>query len=142
MAPIHDAAKQGDVPAVVAELDKGEDVDVRDEFQDTALHKACEKNKLYNKPECTRTLRRRGADPNAKNVFQRTPLHSACFTGAIECVRLALEAGADKDVRDQFNETPRIEAQRRNHPEIVALLDSVTTSKEARRREWVAVHAA
>ena len=36
-APIHDAAVKGDVPALEAQLDKGVDVDVRNEGQSPRL---------------------------------------------------------------------------------------------------------
>ena len=132
------AAFYGKVEDLEAELRKGVEVDVRATLdQCTALHRACENNQ----PAAAALLLRQGADPDAVNIHQNTPLHYACVYGTIECARLILEAGGDKDARGAYDKTPRKEAEARGHPEIVELLDSVTTSKEARRQEWMAKFA-
>ena len=71
--PIHDAAKNGDLAGVQAELDKGVDVNAKTVYGETPLHwTAWEGHK-----EVAELLITKGADVNAKDQDGFTPLHFA-----------------------------------------------------------------
>ena len=65
--PIHDAAYDGDLAGVQAELDKGVDVNAKDEVESTPLHHATTK-------EIAELLIANGANVNATTNRGTTPL--------------------------------------------------------------------
>ena len=81
--PIHDAAYDGDLAGVQAELDKGADVNAKLENADllrkhvgkgyTPLHNAA----IKGREEVAELLITKGADVNAKGVDEWTPMHWA-----------------------------------------------------------------
>ena len=71
--PIHRAAAKGDLAGVQAELDKGADVNAKNDDGATPLHHAAEKGHK----EIVELLINKGADVNAKNVDGKTPLDAA-----------------------------------------------------------------
>ena len=73
--PIHDAARDGDLAGVQAELDKGVDVNAKRGWSEwTPLHEAAN----YGHKEIVELLIHNGADVNATDVEEgRTPLHQA-----------------------------------------------------------------
>jgi len=73
--PIHDAAKNGDLAGVQAELDKGVDVNAKDENERTPLHYAAGGGHK----EIAELLISKGADVSAKNNYGKTPLDAARF---------------------------------------------------------------
>jgi ankyrin repeat protein len=77
--PIHDAARDGDLAGVQAELDKGADVNAKDEEGWTPLHFAAARDHK----EIAELLIVNGAEVNAKDVYDKTPLDYAndWFTG-------------------------------------------------------------
>ncbi len=92
--PIHRAAARGDLAGVQAELDKGVDVNAKDEQGEigqrgwTPLHNAATK-------EIAELLIAEGADVNAKGYLDGTPLHPAAWYGHKEVVELLIANGAD-----------------------------------------------
>jgi outer membrane protein assembly factor BamB len=86
------AVRAGDVTAVTAALDKGADVNARNEYGITALWIAASKGK----GEVIELLLARGADPSARDeIWYQTPLSQSL--GKVENVKALLKAGA-KDV--------------------------------------------
>ena len=74
--PIHEAAANGDLAGVQAELDKGVDVNAKDENDEagwTPLHRAAQKGHK----EITELLIANGADVNAKDGTGSTALDTA-----------------------------------------------------------------
>jgi ankyrin repeat protein len=71
--PIHDAAKIGDLAGVQAELDKGADVNTKDNGGRTPLYRAA----AYGHKEIAELLIAKGADVNAKIEDGGTPLDIA-----------------------------------------------------------------
>ena len=69
--PIHDAAKNGDLAGVQAELDKGVDVNAKREGGSTPLHGAAEGGH----GETVKLLIAAGADLNAKTYDRSHPRH-------------------------------------------------------------------
>ena len=69
------ACWKGNMELAMALVDRGADVDARDEFQRTPLHEACGNGHM----ELAMALVDRGADVDAEDDDQRTPLHYACL---------------------------------------------------------------
>ncbi len=81
---------------------RGVDVDARDSWGHTILHRAC----MENYPRVAEFLIDKGADVNARNITGITPLHTAAGRGHAEVVRLLLDKKADINARDDHGATP------------------------------------
>ncbi len=88
--PIHDAAKSGDNAGVQAELDKGVDVNAKDNTGRTPLHDAAN----WGRKEIVELLIAKGADVNAKDDDGETPLDSAIRRKHAEITDLLRKHGA------------------------------------------------
>ena len=100
MAPIHDAARDGDVEALQRELGRGVSPDARGGTGDyTPLFLSV----TNDRPDCVRILLQAGADPNAQVLNNKaTALHVAAVVANSEsrdCIRMLLEAGAAVNAR-------------------------------------------
>ena len=143
--PIHDAAEDGDLAGVQAELDKDVDVNVNNKLVGsgggTPLHYATTK-------AIAELLIANGADVNAQNDYGETPLdydawynseteiadllrehggkhgviNGAAAGGNIEAVKEFLVAGTDVNVKDGWGWTPLHNAAWWGHKEIAELL--------------------
>jgi len=102
--PIHDAASNGDLAGVQAELDKGVDVDEGDDSwpEMTSLHYAAGEGHT----KVVELLIANGADVNAKDEVGWTPLHLAAYWGGKDIVELLIATGADVNAKDKHGETP------------------------------------
>ena len=91
--PIHDAARNGDLAGVQAELDKGVDVNEADiNFYNLApLHYAA----IHGQKEIAELLIAAGADVSANTTTIGTPLHLVAFEGHKENFKLLIAEGAD-----------------------------------------------
>eukprot|EP00750_Incisomonas_marina_P002959 INCI12789.1.p1 GENE.INCI12789.1~~INCI12789.1.p1 ORF type:complete len:517 (+),score=101.66 INCI12789.1:129-1679(+) len=88
-----EAAFDGDMEEVQAQLDKGFHPESCDEHEQTALSEAsCQGHDAV-----VTLLLGLGADPNSKSDTGRTPLMRAAFNGHQSTVQLLLSAGADPD---------------------------------------------
>ena len=117
--PMMEAAGNGDTKTVLAYLDQGANVNLRDpELNTTALHWAASAGHL----ETTRALLDRGADPHATNGYGATPLQPAAANGHYEVVRLLLDRGANVNAQSRQGWTPLHAAARENRVEVVRLL--------------------
>jgi ankyrin repeat protein len=124
--PIHDAADNGDLAGVQAELDKGADVNAKDNDGWTPLHIAASKNHR----EIVELLIAKGADVNATGesssvfIWQGgfTPLHYAAVNGHKEIVELLISEGADVNAKADNGLTPRDWAIKRTHTKIADFL--------------------
>jgi cytochrome c len=115
-APLHDAAKEGDLKRIEQLLAEGADINELT-GPNTPLHYAVQKKH----PEAAELLIRRGADVNAARTTWGTPLHDAAAVGLTDIVRLMLERGANPNALRQ-SETPLHLAARNGHTDIVKLL--------------------
>jgi hypothetical protein len=121
--PIHDAASNGDLASVQAELDKGVDVNAKREGGSTPLHGAAEGGH----EEIVELLIVAGADLHARTVPMLggggwTPLHSAAKHGHKEIVELLIANGTDVNSRDSTGKSSLHDAALEGHKEIVELL--------------------
>ena len=83
--PIHDAAGNGDLAGVQAELDKGVDVNAKDGWEWTPLHIAASKSHK----EIIELLIAKGADVNALNNKSDTPLNLAVPDSPFDSTEIA-----------------------------------------------------
>jgi len=117
--PIHDAARNGDLAGVQAELDNGADVNVKNKHGMTPLHDAAAEGRK----EIAELLIAKGADVNANDRWGMTPLHLAAYYGHKEIVELLIAKGADVNAKDDmFGRTLLHDAALGGHKEIVELL--------------------
>lgn len=135
-APIHKAAKAGNLDNVKTLITQGINVNSRDsdQFQKTPLHYAAQsgyteivnlllaKGANVNARTLTTVTRRDGSREKKWKEKSATPLQMASGEGHTEIVKILLGAGADANIRDHFETTPLIEASIGDHKEIVKLL--------------------
>ncbi|XP_053673407.1 uncharacterized protein LOC128723671 [Anopheles nili] len=93
-------------------------VNHRDEFCQTALHLAVERDEL----EIVQDLIRNGAHINAKNRSGMTPLHLAVQRGNVRLVQLLLDSRCSADELNYHGETPLIRAVVSNNLTLVKIL--------------------
>ena len=142
--PIHDAAMNGNLAGVQAELDKGVGVNAKNDYGETPLDMAV----WYNgETEVAALLREQGGkhgvingaaaggdieavkdflaagtDVNTKDGWEWTPLHNAAWWGHKEIVELLLANGAGVNAKNNVGWTPLHMAAINGHNEIVGLL--------------------
>jgi ankyrin repeat protein len=97
--PIHDAAKNGDLAGVQAELDKGVDVNAKNVDGETPLHWTASAGHK----EIAELLIANGADVNAKDKGGWTPLH---WLETKEIAELLIANGADVNAKNVDGQTP------------------------------------
>ena len=106
-APLHRAARNGDIECLKELLQHSADVNIKTALGSTALHLAVLKFRKH----VVEVLLASGADPNATLTYGRTPLHLAAASGQ-EDVSLLIRHGADQDLRDNFGNTAQNIAKR------------------------------
>ena len=122
--PIHDAAESGDLAGVQAELDKGANVNAKNQNGATPLHRAA----WFGHKEIVELLIAKGADVNARDDGQSshyvgTPLNCAAWKGHKEIAELLIANGADVNAKsDWFERTPLHDAIWEVHKEVFELL--------------------
>jgi len=116
---IHDAANFGNIEAIKQHLAAGKDVNAKDEYGGTPLHRAV--GNLVRK-EIVELLIANGADVNAKHDNGATPLHYAVTGDQKEIAELLIAAGADVNVKQKVGGTPLDRAIKKNHTETADLL--------------------
>ena len=142
--PIHDAAMNGNLAGVQAELDKGVGVNAKNDYGETPLDMAV----WYNgETEIAALLRKQGGkhgvingaaaggdieavkdflaagtDVNTKDGWEWTPLHNAAWWGHKEIAELLLANGAGVNAKNNVGWTPLHMAAINGRNEIVGLL--------------------
>ena len=127
-APLITAARNADLAAVRALLEKKADVNSAQGDGATALHWASYRDQL----EIADLLIRSGAKVNAANDLGATPLWLAAQNGSAAMTRRLLQAGADPNQRLTGGETPLMIAARAGNAEVVDLLAAKGAALDAR----------
>ena len=142
--PIHDAAMNGNLAGVQAELDKGVSVNAKNDYGETPLDMAVWYNgeteiaALLRKQggkhgvingaaaggdiEAVKEFLNAGTDVNTKDGWEWTPLHNAAWWGHKEIAELLLANGAGVNAKNNVGWTPLHMAAINGHNEIVGLL--------------------
>ena len=115
-APLHDAAKKGDLALIAKLLDEGADVNKRSAIA-TPLYFAVQENH----PDAVKLLLQRGADANGESIGG-TALHSAARTGSADMVGILLEHGANANAASKDGVNALHFAAQKGHLEVVKLL--------------------
>ena len=106
--PLHLASYNGGFKVAQLMLNRGANIDVRDETCRTPLH-AVLTDLLDIEPDyfvdAVRFLLGHGADVNAEDDHRSTPLHVIAQYGNVKAARLLLEHGARVDARDNKDST-------------------------------------
>ena len=99
-SPLYCACHYGNNEVAKLLIDAGADVNLRNSFLMTPLHKAASH---YDRISIVKLLIDKGADINAQNEYRETPLHRACSD---EVVTLLVEAGSILEALNTFGQTP------------------------------------
>jgi serine/threonine-protein kinase len=99
MTALHVAANKGYAAVVRELLEKGAELNVRNNAGATPLHMA-------DNAAVATLLLDKGAEVNAKDHNGETPLHHAANSGDVDLVRVLLHHGADVNARDDSGRTP------------------------------------
>lgn len=103
-------AKEDEIYAdLVVAIDKGVDINGRNNTLSTPLHIACE----YQYPTIVKLLIEKGADVNIVDMYLKQPLHYLCiidngtdYSIFESMLRMLLDAGVDLTFKDINNKTP------------------------------------
>jgi ankyrin repeat protein len=121
-----DAAQAGDTVTLSRALAAGAQIDGLDTRRSPNGRRASNWAAIGNHVDAIRFLVAHGANVNAANLTGFTPLHHAAENGQAEAAKVLLELGADRRVQNGVGETAADVARRTSHPEVVAVLETVT----------------
>ncbi len=118
---VHRSIERGDLEAVRAEIDGGEDIEALDYRDMTPLIMAAQ----FGEMDIVRYLVEQGADVNAtmpEADGEQTPLRKAIERGDYEMVLYLVENGAEVNHKNSFGWTPLMSAVRRGYTDIMEYL--------------------
>jgi ankyrin repeat protein len=101
-AALLDAIIWRNVQAVEQAITNGADVNAKNNYGETPLHKAAS----LDSSETVELLIQKGAEVDAKDDGGATPLHRAVLWESPEVVKLLIRKGADVNAKDKHGETP------------------------------------
>ncbi|MFC1781368.1 ankyrin repeat domain-containing protein [Planctomycetota bacterium] len=121
---LHGAVQSDSVKLVELLIDKGVDVNVKNQAEATPIFNAASTGNL----QVVELLVSKGADVNTKNRIGQTPLHLACQRGNKEVVEFLIDKGADVNAKPEVTAlarmTPLYNAVMSGNKDIVELLIS------------------
>lgn len=101
MTPLHWASRAGSLECLRWLLDRGAEVDARNDAHRTPLQLAAE----CGRAEAVKLLAAAGADLDTQDRKGRTPLHRATYEGHAEAAEALLAGGADPNVQNRNGKT-------------------------------------
>lgn len=116
--PLHDAAKEGDLKRIQTLIEKGTNINAKDENDLTALHYAA----IEGHRSIGELLVDKGADINAQNQKGWTPLNYAVFHGKKKIIEVLVAHGADVNIKDKDGKMPLYVAMEEGNEDIAVLL--------------------
>ena len=122
MAPIHNAARNGNLNQVKALLNQGVPVNSRNEHGFTPLHKAAQAGSL----SVVQELLKRGAHLNPRSLYGYTPLHVAAFLNNPRIVHALIGAGANPKYGNIYGHSVHNIANKRSIPNALKTSRAVT----------------
>jgi ankyrin repeat protein len=131
------AVKNGDNDLARLLIEKGADLNAKDDYQYTPLHWAAKGGHTT----LARLLIEKGADLNTKDERKQTPLHWAAMYGHIDLARLLIEKGADLNAKDDYQYTPLHWAAENGDIDLTRLLIEKGADLNARdAKQWTPLH--
>jgi len=127
---IHGAACMGDLAQVKNHLEKGTDVDIKDEASWTPLYWAVSMGQT----DVAELLIAEGADVGINAKDGSTTLHQAARAGAVTLVRLLVDKGIDVNVKETYGNTPLHAAASKGHSLVSEVLINYGAEVNARTR--------
>lgn len=112
------AACQGDRVAIENLLDRGADIEAKDNYGCTPLLWAV----CNDHTDVALFLMDHGADSTVKDNRGNTPLHFAAYRGLANIVQLLIAQGADIETKNIDGRTPLLRAVNNGHEEVALLL--------------------
>ena len=130
MAPIHNAAQNGNLNRVKALLNQGVPVNSRNEAGWTPLHDAAYRGHL----SVVQELLRRGAHVNPRSISGYTPLHVAALEKHPHVVHALIRAGANPKYRTMIGRSAHNIANNRSIPNALKTSRAVTKWQNFRKK--------
>ncbi len=135
-APIHDAVVSGDADRVTGLIQNGSDVNGKDMFGWTPLHRAVDSNRYG---IATYLVLSAKADVNIRDEDWNTPLHIDAKKGNVKLVELLVDQGAVTTAKNKAGQTPKDIATELTFGKAVAALNGIVidlaTREETIRRQ-------
>ncbi|KNC22394.1 hypothetical protein FF38_04662 [Lucilia cuprina] len=117
---LHLAAQNGHNQCCRELLKRSASPNICNNYGDTPLHTACR----YGHAGVLRILLSAFSNPNIQNNNGDTPLHIACAMGKRKLSKILLQAYSNLQIKNFQNETPFDIAKRKNHHDILHILQS------------------
>ena len=114
----HHACVYRDMATVQEFIERGIDVNVKEEFKRTGLHRAA----FYGNFDVAKVLIKNGADANAVDKDNTTPLHCAASNGHVDVAKVLILNGADVNAANKYDQTPLYIGFFNAHEDIVFVL--------------------
>ncbi len=121
---LHKIAEAGNAKIMELLLNKGADVHLKGEINDTPLHRAAT-------PECVKLLINRGANIHARTRGGYTPLNCQEILKQPKSVKLLIQLGANVNTKTEFGDTPLHNA---TSPKVAKIL--IKNGADVHARTW------
>ncbi|KAF3182443.1 hypothetical protein TWF788_006346 [Orbilia oligospora] len=134
LTPLHHAVEKGDIVIAKILIDKGANLEAKNQWSLTPLGRAAVWGKYE---DMVKLLVDEGADLEAKDEDDWTPLLSAASNGHEAVVKVLVSKGADIEAKNKRDQTPLSLAAGNGHEAVVKLLIDKGADTEARdNRDW------